>query len=698
MFVRTLIIGSCCLAAALAHADGPGSLSLVVMDPLAAPLSCPCVEGYAHRDYQPLAEHLAEALGQPVTITFAESLESALTKDSCPRVDLVIGKDSVVRADVMKLNLSATALGRLTDRKGKKTQTGLLVVRSADSAKALADLAGYRILFGPPECAEKFAAPRALLAEAGITIPEPEQSEVAGACSDGACKILEWGDTEQAVTVISSYAAPLLEGCGTIAPGDLRVIGETAPLPFITAFATNNLSEERAEKTRAALLVVGRKPELLLALESLFGFVALDELYREAYESEPAQKVSKSFGVKEARPTRGEVTSPADNVAWPCFRGPTRDGQVAWLPQTLPKSPEVLWRVPLARPGLGGIAVADGLAVVGDRDLSNNLDAWRCYDAATGAELWKLIYPALGQLDYDNCPRSTPLLARGKAYLLGAFGDLHCVEAETGTIVWATNLRRQFGGEHELVWGTCSSPVLVGENLIVNPGGPNASWVALNAETGVEVWRGEGDRHAYATPTLVTVGNAQQFVAYDRTSAGGWDPATGQRLWTLKPPLPGDFNVPSPLVVGDRLLLVTENNGARLHAFDAKGNLAYEPIATHRRTAPDMTSPILIGDRVLCVADRMFCLNASDLSEVWVGGRRDFPSFASRDRLLTIGRGGEMLLIDPLADKYRVVSRATVFDAIDGTTELLSQPAIVGDRLYARGENELVCVRLTSSF
>lgn len=59
--MRTLVLGfvvslatSMCLAANPASsgdkaADG---LSLVVMDPLAAPLSCPCVEGYAQRKYE----------------------------------------------------------------------------------------------------------------------------------------------------------------------------------------------------------------------------------------------------------------------------------------------------------------------------------------------------------------------------------------------------------------------------------------------------------------------------------------------------------------------------------------------------------------------------------------------------------------------------------------------------------------------
>src|SRR5437867_1415225 len=75
------------------------SLSMVVMDPLAEPLSCPCVKGYAQRKYEKLADYLSTALGRPVHVTFAESFEMALVKPDRKTIDIAIGKDGVVRAD-----------------------------------------------------------------------------------------------------------------------------------------------------------------------------------------------------------------------------------------------------------------------------------------------------------------------------------------------------------------------------------------------------------------------------------------------------------------------------------------------------------------------------------------------------------------------------------------------------------------------
>ncbi|TWT31182.1 outer membrane biogenesis protein BamB [Posidoniimonas corsicana] len=658
--------------------------SLVVMDPLAAPLSCPCVEGYAQRKYEVLGEHLEKTLGRPVTVTFAESLAGALKKEGCDHADLIIGKDSVVRSDAAKAGYGLTVLGRLTDKQGDSEQTGLVVVRSQDQAQTVGDLKGYRVLFGPPECDEKFAAPRELLTKAGVKIADAKQAEITSACSDGACKIIEWGDAEQAAAVISSYAAPLLEGCGTIKKGDLRVVGKTEAVPFITAFVTDRVDEPQAAAVQHALLTVAEDPQLLIALESMLGFIEPDEDYLKQHSRNAPQPK------KQAEPK-------PNKQAWNDFLGPTRDGRVAWLPESLAEQPTVLWRQPLLRPGMGGVAATDEHVVIGDRDASNNLDVWRCYSARDGTPLWTIEYPALGALDYDNLPRATPVIHERRVFLFGAFGDLVCADLDTGEQLWETNIRFDFGVIDEQVWGTCSTPLLVDGLLIVSPGAADASLVALDAESGTPVWQAPGGPHAYASPVLATLGGVRQVVAFDKTSVGGFDPATGQRLWTLTPPTPGDFNVPTPVVVGGRLLLVSENNGARLHGFDDQGRIVEQPVAIYRKLKPDMSTPTVAEGRVLCVKDQLYCLDARTLEPIWQGGRRQFPGYApvlaTDRRALTFAKGGELLLVDAQADDFTILGRSRPFEAAANTT-LYGCPALVGGRLYLRGPNELVCIDL----
>ena len=663
-----------------------GELSLVVMDPLAAPLSCPCVQGYAQRQYEKLAEYLGRKLGRQVHVTFAESFEKALAKEGCGAIDIAIGKDSVVRHDAAALKLGATPLARLTGKDGKTTQTGLIVVRSADPARNVADLRGYRILFGPPECDEKFAAPRKMLAAAGVELLPADTAETAEACSDGACKIIEWGESERAAAVISSYAAPLLEGCGTIKKGDLRVVGETEPVPFITAFATNRVPVKLQHQIQQALLQVSREPELLVALETLLGFVPLE-----------TPQVSEDSAAEPAKSARPKIDSTS---SWPGWRGPTRDGHVPFLPAKLPKQADVVWRQPLERPGLGGIAATNEYVILGDRDVGNLFDEFRCYSARDGTLLWTVRYPATGQLDFDNLPRATPFIDDGRVYLLGAFGHLTCANLQTGAIEWQLNILDLFGGDPELVWGTCSSPLVVDGKLIVNPGGPAASIVALDPATGTLIWKSPGARHAYSSFIVATLGGIRQLVGYDRTSLGGWDIATGNRLWTLKPPHDGDFNVPTPVAVDGKLLTATENNGTRLYDFDEAGKIIPQPIAENDELAPDVSSPVVANGRMFCVWDRLYCLDLADgLKPIWIGEDDAFcdssPLFVSSDRLIAFGRGGELLLVDTKSQKFNIISRLQLFaDGESRGATQLSHPALVGTRLYLRGERELIGVEL----
>jgi ABC-type phosphate/phosphonate transport system substrate-binding protein len=256
-------------------ADKSGELVLVVMDPLALPLSCPCVKGYAQRKYEHLGVFLTKELGRPVKVFWNESLEKAMKEKTDGKADIVIGKYSVVLSDAKRTSQTMTPVASLTGKDGKTTQTGLILVRTDDKAQTIDDLAGYRIFFGTADCDEKLAAPARLLKEHGVSIPA--KPETYPACSDSAAALLELPKETKAAAVISSYAAPLLEGCGTIQKGDLRVVAESEPVPFVTAFVNGRLAEDERSAISKVLIDMGARPELLIALETKAGFVAWQE-------------------------------------------------------------------------------------------------------------------------------------------------------------------------------------------------------------------------------------------------------------------------------------------------------------------------------------------------------------------------------------------------------------------------------------
>jgi ABC-type phosphate/phosphonate transport system substrate-binding protein len=269
-WLSVVAVSCVALSSSAAAADGP-QLTLVVMDPLAAPLACACVEGYAQRRYGRLGEYLEDELNCPVRVVFGESLQSVVNEQTGGQADLIIGKDSVVRHDARQLKRTLRPLAALTGTDGSTAQHGLFVVPCGDPAKTLSDLKGYRILFGPLESEEKHAAAVAALTKAGVPAPAVDKREIREACSEGACDVLEAG---VGAAVISNYAKPLLEGCGTIERGALKVVGRTADVPFVTAFASDSLDDTTAQRIRDALLAVGKNEKLCAALETRRGFVA----------------------------------------------------------------------------------------------------------------------------------------------------------------------------------------------------------------------------------------------------------------------------------------------------------------------------------------------------------------------------------------------------------------------------------------
>jgi len=518
----------------------------------------------------------------------------------------------------------------------------------------------------------------------------PEKVETSAACSDGATVVVEAGAAGKVATVISSYAKPLLEGCGTIKRGDLRVIGETKSVPFVVAFVAEGLADRA--KLIEALLATPNEPLIRLALESKRGFALEPDLESPADE---AKRAVGDTGSSAAEPPSSSDASKGDQAIWPGWRGLHRDALTAALPETIAEPPSVVWEYRLSQLGLGGISATATCVLVSDRDPLDQFDVFTCLNASDGTRLWSLRYPAPGRLDYGNSPRATPLIDKDRVYLLGAFGHLNAVDLTTGKVLWKKNLRKEFGADDKLVWGVCSSPIVSNGVLIVNPGGPAASLVALQGDTGDVVWKTPGRAAAFASFVERRTGDTVQVIGYDKESLGGWDAHTGARLWEVQPEAAGDFNVPTPVLIKDRLFVNTENNGGRLFEFGADGVVKSEPIAVNAELTHDTQTPVLVGNRLLAVSHGLHCLDSATLQPIW---KSDDPAFreyasliASPTRVLALSQEGELLLLDPRADSMRIVSR---WRLTNDKVSVLSHPALVGSRLFVRLGNRLVCFAL----
>ena len=216
---------------------------------------------------------------------------------------------------------------------------------------------------------------------------------------------------------------------------------------------------------------------------------------------------------------------------WPQWRGPNRDGiskETGLLKEWPADGPSLVWKATGAGGGYSSFAVTGGriytLGLRGDREYVI------AFDVATGKEVWATAHGGAFRNDRGDGPRGTPTVDGQTVYSLGGNGDLSAIEARSGKLIWSMNVLQKFGGSN-IIWGISESPLVIGEKLLVNPGGPGASIVALNKKDGALIWKSQSDRSGYSSAIPVQVGNTTHVVFFTHTRGLGLDLKDGKLLW-----------------------------------------------------------------------------------------------------------------------------------------------------------------------
>src|SRR5205814_7757935 len=129
-------------------------------------------------------------------------------------------------------------------------------------------------------------------------------------------------------------------------------------------------------------------------------------------------------------------------------------------------------------------------------------------------------------------PRTTPVVADGKVYALGAMGDLFCLDANTGKVIWSKNFPKDYEADVPL-WGFSSSPLLDRERLICLVGGKGSVVVAFHKDTGKEIWKAlSAIEPGYAPPMIYEFGGKRQLIVWHPQAVNSLDPETGKVHWS----------------------------------------------------------------------------------------------------------------------------------------------------------------------
>ena len=180
-----------------------------------------------------------------------------------------------------------------------------------------------------------------------------------------------------------------------------------------------------------------------------------------------------------------------------------------------------MWRQPIGL-GYASFVVADGRAFTIEQRRQQEVVA--AYDVETGREVWTNGWEGefIEGMGGDG-PRATPTYHDGRVYALGALGELRCLIARTGALVWRRNILAENDAPN-LTWGMSAAPLIVDENVVVLPGGSaGKSVVAYNKMTGEPAWKALDDRQAYTSPMLVDARRRAPDSGRERVSGDGPD-------------------------------------------------------------------------------------------------------------------------------------------------------------------------------
>jgi outer membrane protein assembly factor BamB len=391
-------------------------------------------------------------------------------------------------------------------------------------------------------------------------------------------------------------------------------------------------------------------------------------------------------------PVASPKPQPAESTgsSWPRWRGPGGNGFSPDVPRRLPPK-KLVWSQVMAGECLAPISVGEGRVVAADYD--GKRDSWRCFDAADGRPQWSYDYPNSEKMEYGAGPRAAPLIDGGRAFCLNAWGELFCLRMADGRIVWKKHLAREFR-QKTPNWGYTGSPLLADGRLLVSPGGQGGPIVALNPDSGELLWKGEGRGLNYASFIAGSFGGVEQAVGYDETTAGGWDLKTGRRLWSLGVESGAGYVVPSPVAARGRLLLTSDQDNARWFSFGPRGVIEEKPNASNADLAPDVSTPTVWGETILCASAGLVLVDAlaspEGLKTLWVYDAEECVrgvchTIVSPDRALVMCEDGQLLLVAADRHSCKILDRWKLCD------RTWVHPALAGGRFYVRDRGKLFC-------
>lgn len=405
---------------------------------------------------------------------------------------------------------------------------------------------------------------------------------------------------------------------------------------------------------------------------------------------------------------------------WPRFRGPNGSGVAgddAATPVEFGPDTNLAWKVKLPGDGVSSpIVVGDRVIVTAYSGYGpgggSQLDLVRhlvCLDRRTGETRWsRQIEAVLPEDPYSGMgvpshgyASHTPASDGRRIYAFFGKSGVHAFDLD-GMPLW----QRSVGTDSDpRRWGSASSPIVVGDVVVVTAGPERRAIVGLDAATGEEKWSAPADSlgSVWGTPATATIDETRTDVVIGAPGEfWGLNPATGKIRWYSAGV--GDDGFNTSVVVADGIAYAIEGRSGGSVAVRAggKGDVAATNTVWSGRDANRFGTPVVYRGRIYVASNGvMSCLDATSGKRLYQsrlgggesGGRRGGSDYSS-----PVAADGKIYYVTGAGDVH-VIAAGDAFESLavnhvgeDGES-FAATPAIADGAVYIRSNRHLACFR-----
>lgn len=262
----------------------------------------------------------------------------------------------------------------------------------------------------------------------------------------------------------------------------------------------------------------------------------------------------------------GDVAVSELKGEWACFRGANHDNiAVNAQPMSLVKGDfKEMWSVETGE-GHAAPVISEGKAYVLDYEEATSSDALRCFDLATGKQLWKRRYRVPMKRNH-GFSRTIPAISKNNIVTIGPEGHVMCCDKVSGDMKWSIDMKKRFESEIPF-WYTGQCPLIEDDVLVLAPAGKDTLMIGVDVNTGNTVWgtpNSVGFKMSHSSIMPMTLGGTHTYLYIGVGGVCGVSAekgSEGQLLWSATKWQPSVV-APSPMQVSQNQVFLVAGYGA----------------------------------------------------------------------------------------------------------------------------------------